>query len=239
MGGAFHFLVLCASVQVPGKLGWLEEFKKLSSLNRKVFWTHGAYIFSIIVFMSMVSSFLVGSRIDGFLLQESSRLARRAPIFDRSRLSGDFILFNGWALYNFGISCTWSDEMNIVFFDGYCSLCSSLVDWLIQADQQGRLKFASLQGETAARMLGQNLKLSDPDTVIYLREGQKYDRSTAILMIASDLGGAWRFALVFLGVPRVMRDFIYKCIAHNRYRFFKKRDTCRRPTAEERARILN
>ncbi len=58
LGGLWHLLVLCASVQVPGKLGWYEEFQKLSSLNRKVFWTYGGYIFSIIVFMSIVSFIL-------------------------------------------------------------------------------------------------------------------------------------------------------------------------------------
>lgn len=61
LGGAFHIMVLCASVQVPGKLGWHEEFRKLSSLNRKVFWTYGGYILSIIVFMS-VSSFLLSKQ---------------------------------------------------------------------------------------------------------------------------------------------------------------------------------
>lgn len=58
IGGLFHLLVLCASIQVPGKLGWHEEFQKLSSLNRKVFWTYGGYIFSIIVFMSAASILL-------------------------------------------------------------------------------------------------------------------------------------------------------------------------------------
>ncbi len=61
LGGLWHLLVLCASVQVPGKLGWYEEFKKLSSLNRKVFWTYGGYIFSIIVFMS-ITSFLLSQQ---------------------------------------------------------------------------------------------------------------------------------------------------------------------------------
>lgn len=61
LGGACHLLVLCASVQVPGKLGWREEFQKLSPLNRKVFWTYGGYIFSIIVFMS-VTSFLLSQQ---------------------------------------------------------------------------------------------------------------------------------------------------------------------------------
>jgi alginate O-acetyltransferase complex protein AlgI len=55
LGGILHLLVLCASVQVPGKLGWHQDFKKLQPLNRKVFWTYGAYIFFIIVFMSIVS----------------------------------------------------------------------------------------------------------------------------------------------------------------------------------------
>jgi hypothetical protein len=60
LGGASHLLVLCASVQVPGKLGWREDFQKLSSLNRKVFWTYGGYVLSIIVFMSATSFLLSG-----------------------------------------------------------------------------------------------------------------------------------------------------------------------------------
>ena len=63
-GGLLHFLVLCASVQVPGKLGWKEDFAKLRSLNRKVFWTYGAYIFSIILFMAYVSLSLSGAPLD-------------------------------------------------------------------------------------------------------------------------------------------------------------------------------
>ena len=64
LGGSLHLLVLCASVQVPSKLGWKTEFQKLSSLNRKVFWTYGSYVFSIIIFMSLVS-FLLSSNNDG------------------------------------------------------------------------------------------------------------------------------------------------------------------------------
>lgn len=54
-GGIAHLLVLTASIQVPGKLGWREEFQKLRPLNRKVFWTYGVYIFSVILFMAIVS----------------------------------------------------------------------------------------------------------------------------------------------------------------------------------------
>lgn len=55
VGGLLHALVLGASVQIPGKLNWRGEFQKLQTLNRKVFWTYGGYIFSIIIFMAVVS----------------------------------------------------------------------------------------------------------------------------------------------------------------------------------------
>ncbi|MGZ3696406.1 MAG: wax synthase family protein [Bdellovibrionota bacterium] len=55
VGGVSHFLVLVASLQVPGKLGWHAEFQKLQPLNRKVFWTYGGYILSTIIFMGIMS----------------------------------------------------------------------------------------------------------------------------------------------------------------------------------------
>jgi hypothetical protein len=68
LGGSFHLLVLCASVQVPGKLGWRTEFQKLSPLNRKVFWTYGGYIVSIIIFMGATSFLLSGQKFESLSL---------------------------------------------------------------------------------------------------------------------------------------------------------------------------
>ena len=41
----------------------------------------------------------------------------------------------------------------ILFFDGVCGLCNKSVDFVLTRDQQGRIKFSPLQGETAARLL--------------------------------------------------------------------------------------
>ncbi|MGB1901218.1 MAG: DCC1-like thiol-disulfide oxidoreductase family protein, partial [Flavobacteriaceae bacterium] len=41
----------------------------------------------------------------------------------------------------------------IVFFDGICNLCQHSVHYLIQHDKNKTLKFASLQGENAKKML--------------------------------------------------------------------------------------
>ncbi|MES2964058.1 MAG: DCC1-like thiol-disulfide oxidoreductase family protein [Bdellovibrionota bacterium] len=127
----------------------------------------------------------------------------------------------------------------IVFFDGYCTLCNSVVDGLIVLDRNSVLRFASLQGETARRLLAQkDLEIADPDTIVYLRDGERYERSTAVLMILRDLGGSWKLISIFFFVPRPLRDLGYRFVAKIRYRVFGKRDTCRLPTAEERERLL-
>jgi hypothetical protein len=51
LAGIGHFCVLIASFQVPGKLGWKEDLKKLSSFNRKLMWVHGGFaVLTIIAF---------------------------------------------------------------------------------------------------------------------------------------------------------------------------------------------
>lgn len=129
--------------------------------------------------------------------------------------------------------------MKILFFDGYCSLCNSLIDELIRRDKKNVLQFASLQGETAKSHLPSFVRSTgDVDTVIYLREGKIYDRSTAILWMFQDLGGLWKFTGVFFLIPSFLRNIIYRVVARNRYRWFPKRETCRVPTVKEKQKIL-
>lgn len=127
----------------------------------------------------------------------------------------------------------------ILFFDGYCSLCNNLIDKMIRWDKKAVLKFASLQGETAQKMLPPNRReRTDPDTVIYLREGEIYERSTAILLSLRDIGGLWSLSSMFFIVPKVLRNLIYRFVANTRYQVFGKRDVCRLPLPEERERLL-
>ncbi len=132
----------------------------------------------------------------------------------------------------------------IVFFDGYCGICNAFVDWLMRIDKTGELKFASLQGETATKTFATALAkaeqapLTKTTTVIYLSNGEKYYQSSAVLRILMDIGGVWKLAGIFYLVPKCIRDFIYRIIANNRYRFIKPRKTCRVPTPSEQDRLL-
>ena len=126
----------------------------------------------------------------------------------------------------------------IIFFDGVCGLCSRFITFVFNHDKQRQFKFASLQSDSAAKMLNsQDLKL---DTIIYLADGRVYHKSSAVLKILSQLGGLFKIvAIVALVLPKKVLDFFYTKIASNRYRLFGKSDTCRLPSAEEKRYFLD
>jgi predicted DCC family thiol-disulfide oxidoreductase YuxK len=140
----------------------------------------------------------------------------------------------------------------IVFFDGVCNLCNHAVDFWISR-LSGRLsnrsplvlmQFASLQGETAKKMIGQQVDLGTPlsaafSTVIFFKEGTCYDKSTAIIKICQEIGGIWGLASIGYLIPRVLRDLIYDGVAKSRYSIFGKRETCRLPTDSEKKYFLD
>lgn len=128
--------------------------------------------------------------------------------------------------------------MKILFFDGYCSICNFFVDWGMSHDTDQKIVFASLQGETARQKLSDLDRQQDSETVIYLSDKNIYRRSEAILFFLKDIGGVWSMFFLFRMLPVFIRDFIYRRVARNRYRFFKRRHSCRIPTAAEKERLL-
>jgi predicted DCC family thiol-disulfide oxidoreductase YuxK len=140
-----------------------------------------------------------------------------------------------------------------------CNLCNAAVDWLLAHDKRAQLKFASLQDSAIIEVLCNHLaktpyplnsntseKLKEElamaqislDSIVYLRNQKLYQKSSAILWIAFDLGWPWRALIIFIIVPKFLRDGVYKLIAKNRYRWFGKKDTCRLPSLEEKSRFL-
>lgn len=127
----------------------------------------------------------------------------------------------------------------LVLFDGVCNLCNASVNFIIDRDEKAVFKFTSLQSEVGQKILMEhNLKQSDFDSIILLKEDRILKKSDAALEIARNLDGWWKFFYVFIMIPKFIRDFVYDLIAKNRYRIFGKSDTCRIPTAELRERFL-
>lgn len=131
-----------------------------------------------------------------------------------------------------------TQEGPIVFFDGVCNLCNSFVNLLMSIDKNSQFRIASLQGDTAKRLIKED-KTVLPDSVILLKEGKLFVESDAVLEIVKTLGGLWKILLIFKIIPRGIRDSVYRAIAARRYKFFGKKDTCRLPTQEEKDRFLD
>lgn len=131
----------------------------------------------------------------------------------------------------------------VVLFDGVCNLCNAAVRWVIERDRSGTLRYASLQSEAAASILGEYLTPEEvealPDAMILVDDAGVHTRSTAALRIAGRLGLPWKAMIGFLWVPRILRDGIYRFIARNRYRWFGHREACMVPTPELAERFLD
>ena len=127
---------------------------------------------------------------------------------------------------------------NILFFDGYCNLCNSSVDWFLRHDKKAVFKFASLQS-LAARDHLPDAAISDLASVVLKMDGQLYTESSAILRALGKLGWPWKLLKVFLIVPAPIRNAIYRLIARNRYQLFGRRDTYRLPSPTEKERFLD
>ena len=130
----------------------------------------------------------------------------------------------------------------IVFYDGYCVLCSRSVDFILSRDGPDAFRFASLQSDFAHGVLAEmgypieSIKIVN--NVVYLRNNDLKIKSDAVLSILWDLGGIYKISRLGYFLPRVIRDFGYDRLAKLRYRIFGKRDACHVPTQHEMSRFM-
>ncbi len=127
----------------------------------------------------------------------------------------------------------------VVLFDGVCNLCHGSVQFIIARDPRQRFAFASLQSPAGQALLAAHgLPPDKLDSVLLLRDGRAYQKSTAALEITRQLRGGWPLLYVFRWVPRPVRDAVYEWVARHRYRWFGRQEACWVPTPALKARFL-
>jgi predicted DCC family thiol-disulfide oxidoreductase YuxK len=127
----------------------------------------------------------------------------------------------------------------VILFDGVCNLCNGAVLFVIKRDKKAKFSFASLQstfGQIQLKKYG--LSSDELSTIVLLKDGRIFTKSTAALEIAKNLDGLWPAFYFFRIVPPLIRNFVYDFIAQNRYRWFGKREACMIPTPELKARFI-
>jgi predicted DCC family thiol-disulfide oxidoreductase YuxK len=126
----------------------------------------------------------------------------------------------------------------LVLYDGQCGLCNRSVRWLIEHDR-GRLRYAPLQGPTAAAARARFPEIPQTlESVVFIEGERAYLRTKAFLHVARHLTWPWRAGHAFRWLPAGLIDPLYRFVARNRYRWFGSYDECRLPTQAERHRML-
>ncbi len=115
---------------------------------------------------------------------------------------------------------------------------------VLERDCEARLRFAPLQGPTAASLRARHPEIpEDVDTVVFVDASEGVERvflrSEAILRIWEVLEPEARLPRWLRRVPRPLADLAYRIFAALRYRLFGRLDACRVPSPEERARFLD
>ena len=127
----------------------------------------------------------------------------------------------------------------IIYFDGVCGLCNRFVDFVLRFDKSGRIRFAPLQGEYArAHLPAELVTTGEFSTVVVQTQEAFYVQYRAVRVALREMGGWWRPLSYLMALfPGRLGDIAYRWVAAHRYQWFGRKDSCRLPTAAERARF--
>lgn len=127
----------------------------------------------------------------------------------------------------------------LVLYDGTCGLCAKSVRWILRHERDHDLRFAPLQGETAAALRAKYPNIPEQiDSVVYIDGERAHLRSKAFLHAARHLKAPWRWAYAFRWFPGFLLNLGYRLVAAVRYKVWGRADLCEVPSPEQRARFL-
>ncbi|MCQ6275008.1 thiol-disulfide oxidoreductase DCC family protein [Bacillus sp. V3B] len=126
----------------------------------------------------------------------------------------------------------------VVLFDGECHFCNWSVQFIIKRDPKGIFRFASLQSKIGQELLEKYEVPVDIDSMVVVEKGKAYVQSDAALRICRHLRGVWKFLYMFHIIPSSVRNSIYDWVAKNRYKWFRKKESCTRLPSNVRKRFL-
>ena len=130
-------------------------------------------------------------------------------------------------------------KTGVVIFDGTCFLCSRAVSFIIKRDPKGIFSFIPSQHNLADQLaIHHGIKESFDDTFVLVQESECYFKSDAVLEIAAQLSGVWRFLKIFRLIPSGVRDWLYDLVAAHRYSWFGRSDVCILPSDDVAPRFI-
>lgn len=124
-----------------------------------------------------------------------------------------------------------TDKRPVVLFDGVCNLCNFWVNFCLDNDPYGKLRFAALQSEAGRALLERSGRNADDiSSIVLVTPDTAYVKANAVLEIAERIEATLpiaRLAPLARLVPPPLADAVYDVVADNRYEILGHRDMCR------------
>ena len=133
----------------------------------------------------------------------------------------------------------------VLLYDGLCGFCNGTVQFVLEHDRRGTMRFATLQGDFARGVIARHPEVAGVDSLILVERNSAtgaenvYARSAGALRVARYLGGPWTIAQALAIVPTFLRDWAYDLFARFRYRVFGRYDSCPIPSPAQRERFID
>jgi predicted DCC family thiol-disulfide oxidoreductase YuxK len=128
---------------------------------------------------------------------------------------------------------TYKIKGDIIFYDGYCVICSRFIRQLIKLDKNRKYSFASISSSLSEKFLSSKIDKEQVGKFIVLYSGDKvYKKSDAVIKIFTGFGGGFVLFNLLRVFPKILRDFVYDVFASYRYRLFGKLKQCDIPSKE-------
>lgn len=131
------------------------------------------------------------------------------------------------------------DSGPVVFMDGECALCSTGARVICRLDKAGEFRICPTQNSIGQAILAHyGFESDDPDSWLYLVDGQAYTSIDAMIRVGQRLGGVGHLIRMLSVLPGAAQDWIYRRIASNRYRLFGRTQICAFPDDALRKRLI-
>jgi len=132
------------------------------------------------------------------------------------------------------------DDKALVVFDGVCVLCSGFARFILKRDRDFAFRLATAQsplGQALFRHYG--LDTEAFETNLVLADGLPYGKLDTVAVVGERLAGPWRAFRLLRLLPRFFADWLYDCIARNRYALFGRTEPCMIAPPEWRDRFID
>tara|TARA_Y100000739_G_C20150208_1_gene258534 strand:+ start:44 stop:469 length:426 start_codon:yes stop_codon:yes gene_type:complete len=116
---------------------------------------------------------------------------------------------------------------DIILFDGVCLLCNKYVLFINKRNKDKSLFFMSIQNKKIKELTDiHKFNTNDISSILVITKEKVISKSEAIIYILSKLGFPYNISIILKIIPKDIRDIVYNLVAKNRYKIFKKLDSC-------------